>query len=346
MKKTLILFFLFTMLCNGGELIEKKIPLKERVSIRIKDQFGWDKALVEERIKDGTYTETQLKRFTEKVVKEEVEVTLKFFRDKVVKLPVAEINYMKIIKLTPEKMRILVKEIGVLKPEQIHILIPELTVLEIKTLYDLSLFTLNIMKIKDIKIKEQLLTIIETNFLANQLKEKKLIYQESESLKALLRNKIITQYPKKRIRSFTTDFYVADVSSFLNILKVKQEVGKCRKPVILGWDNWNNFDIRDIEKYPIILQEYGLFYEELPDTPVGVMVVLCHETQNEWIKALPFKPDFLAIANVKETANWEKIKRLKFPNYDLVAVIHSGITDKVRLEKNLKEAGWTGYLTY
>jgi len=97
MKKTLILFFLFTMLCNGQELIEKKIPLKERVSIRIKDQFGWDKALVEERIKDGTYTETQLKRFTEKVVKEEVEVTLKFFRNKVVKLPVAEINYMKII---------------------------------------------------------------------------------------------------------------------------------------------------------------------------------------------------------------------------------------------------------
>lgn len=142
MKKTITLLLLFSSLLWAKNAIiddvfmEGKSNIEKKIKSEIKDKYGWNKKVVEGRLKDGTYTETQIKK-TRKDVSEKViraDVKEKHDRIKPVSIEVVKIELQKIITaeipvFTPQNLSFLYADWGMVKsvisklsPEQREVL--------------------------------------------------------------------------------------------------------------------------------------------------------------------------------------------------------------------------------
>ena len=142
MKKTITLLLLFSSLLWAKNAIiddvfmEGKSNIEKKIKSEIKDKYGWNKKVVEGRLKDGTYTETQIKK-TKKDVSEKViraDVKEKHDRIKPVSIEVVKIELQKIITaeipvFTPQNLSFLCADWGTVKsvisklsPEQREVL--------------------------------------------------------------------------------------------------------------------------------------------------------------------------------------------------------------------------------
>lgn len=131
------------------------------------------------------------------------------------------------------------------------------------------------------------------------------------------------------------DILVFDATEWLNLPRAVNLVARNADrigAVILGWDSEgrNNFDNMDSATYPALMREYADLHAAIkairPGLPVGLLVSVTAATQERWLAACPFEPDFLALWNVTRTgANFEKIRRL-FPGRKLmIAGMNAGV---------------------
>ena len=123
------------------------------------------------------------------------------------------------------------------------------------------------------------------------------------------------------------DLAIFNVTKWSNVIRAIGFVQKNKdklSAVIIGWgtERDNNFDEIDTSKYSAIMKNHEYFFSTIkaiaPALPVGICVAYRDNTMRQWLKACPFKYDFLAVFNINKLgANFEKIQK-RFRNHKLM----------------------------
>jgi len=108
-------------LCLPASVVDKifqpsKSDIETRIKNRTKNEFGFDEGLIKQRLKDGIYTETQVKEYINTTTNEEIDAEVENRKITITKLSVERIKYLKL----------LVSKINVLKPEEVAMIIVKL----------------------------------------------------------------------------------------------------------------------------------------------------------------------------------------------------------------------------
>ena len=310
------------------EIAVKKVPIKERITLRIVEEIGNDTA-IQIKIKEGTETDTSIGEKKEKIIEEEIQ-------NDVVKIPVVKIEVITIEMIRPEIIRTIIVGLDKIQIEELTIKIYDVSyqARRLRKEINYAIANDNFKKYLQEGNMAMVQNCLQTAGVDSQVIETLITGLGKEVPKLTVQgfgeyvwneNAYIVEDYDREVKQ--NDLVIFDITKQSNLLRAIEFVQKNKDKldaVIIGWgnDSANNFDELDFSKYPAIMKNHEHFFSTCkaiaPTLPVGLCITYRENTMYQWLLACDFSYNFLAIFNItKMRANFKKIQE-RFPNQKLM----------------------------
>jgi hypothetical protein len=379
-KKLLLTLIIAPGIVFASPVLDKiyapgKNALETKINNAVREQFGWEKKLVEKRISEGTYTETQIKTYHNEKAETIVKADVQEKHDKI------------------KPVKIDVKRIKALEIEYIRYTLAELTSLKVPAAgFGTAVPAPGNVALADTQIESIILRIIDLSVPAkqNSFDEVKLRamlsrndYKGVENLlseidvSADIKDAVIGGIMPKREPFFIDavfeqnaylveknwnrdvlpgDVVIVNVSDILDRLKfaefISRNKGK-RYAVQLGLGAMNNKD-NPAGEWPEIARQFKEFYILAKSCDPGLCVgitVCAAPNWREWRKSFAFEPDVVFLWNIYKQGFSVRAVKKQFGENIVIAGMNAMGESKEQsspgeLIKKVKEAGFQGVIWY
>lgn len=380
MKKLLLTLIIAPGIVFASPVLDKiyapgKNALETKINNAVREQFGWEKKLVEKRISEGTYTETQIKTYHNEKAETIVKADVQEKHDKI------------------KPVKIDVKRIKALEIEYIRYTLAELTSLKVPAAgFGTAVPAPGNVALADTQIESIVLHIIDLSVPAkrssfDEVKLRALLkHNDFRGVENMLgeidipvdiKEAVIEGIMPKREVFFVDavfeqnaylieqnwdrevlpgDVVIVNVSDILDRLKFAEFVSRNRGKryvIQLGLGAMNNKDSPSGEWQDIARQfkEFYILAKSCdPELTVGITVCAAPNWK-EWLESFPFEPDVVFLWNIyKQGFSVRAVKKQFGGNIVIAGMNAMGESRETsspgELIKKIREAGFKGVVWY